>query len=83
MTPSHQLAIGQILITPLANTPEKEIIHGGFRQTYRVLRQRIGRLGAALTAAGVGQGDVVAVMDWDVFSNASLLCRCWAQSCTR
>ncbi|MGB8814192.1 MAG: fatty acid--CoA ligase [Paracoccaceae bacterium] len=66
MTAIHQLSIGQLLVTPLANCPEQEIIHGDvMRYSYRNLRQRIGRMGAALTALGVGQGSVVAMMDYD------------------
>ncbi len=66
MTPAYQLSIGQLLATPLANAPDQEIIHADvMRYTYRTLRDRIGRLGAALTALGVRQGDVVAVLDYD------------------
>lgn len=37
----------------------------GRRHDYPTLEHRIGRLAAVLSAQGVGQGDVVAVMDWD------------------
>ena len=37
----------------------------GRRHDYATLDHRIGRLAAVLSAQGVGQGDVVAVMDWD------------------
>ncbi len=63
---AQHLSIGRLLDTPLANSPQQEIIHAGvMRYDYAGLRQRIGRLGAALTALGVRQGSVVAVMDWD------------------
>jgi fatty-acyl-CoA synthase len=66
MTPSYPLLIGQLLKTPLAQAPDQEIIHADVsRYSYKVLRQRIGRLGAALTQIGVGRGSVVAVLDWD------------------
>lgn len=62
----YQLTIGQLLATPLANAPDQEIIDaGGFRMTYREMRGRVGRMASMLAALGVGQGSVVAVMDWD------------------
>jgi len=35
------------------------------RHSYRLFRERVHRLAAALTRMGVKQGDTVAVMDWD------------------
>ncbi|MCB2095646.1 MAG: fatty acid--CoA ligase [Rhodobacteraceae bacterium] len=66
MTHASPLTIGQLLRTPLANTPGQEIIHADvMRYSYAGLWQRIRRLGAALTDLGVGAGSVVAVLDWD------------------
>lgn len=60
------LLIKQLLHTPLANAPEQEIVYqGGFRQNYRMLRQRIGRLANSLATLGISPGMTVAVMDWD------------------
>lgn len=65
MSPLHQLNIGQLLTTPLANAPDQLVIHGEVSQPYRAVRGRIGRLGSLLATLGVRMGDVVAVMDWD------------------
>lgn len=68
-TPSayaYPLLIKQLLLTPLATTPDQEIVYRDrLRYRYRDLRGRIGRLANALTALGIGPGDTVAVMDWD------------------
>ena len=68
-TPSaydYPLLIKQLLHTPLATTPDQEIVYRNLtRYTYRTLRQRIGRLATGLAALGVKPGDTVAVMDWD------------------
>lgn len=63
---SYPLLIKQLLHTPLAVAPEQEITYQGkVRYTYRVLRERIGRLASALADLGVESGQTVAVMDWD------------------
>ncbi len=60
---AYPLLIKQLLLTPLANAPEQEIVYRDqSRYDYRTLRARIGRLGSAL---GVQPGQTVAVMDWD------------------
>jgi fatty-acyl-CoA synthase len=62
----YPLLIGQLLHTPLATAPDREIIYRDrCRHTYRAFRERLGRLAAALAQQGVGAGDTVAVMDWD------------------
>lgn len=62
----YPLLIKQLLHTPLALEPDKEIVYGDrVRHDYRTLRQRIGRLASALDRLGVVHGDTVAVMDWD------------------
>lgn len=66
MTHFQNLSIGRLLTSPLANAPDQEIIHSDvMRYDYRGLRDRVGRLGSALSRLGIGQGKVVAVMDWD------------------
>jgi fatty-acyl-CoA synthase len=60
---AYPLLIKQLLLTPLANAPEQEIVYRDLsRYDYRTLRDRIGRLGSSL---GVMPGQTVAVMDWD------------------
>ena len=62
----YPLLIGQLLLTPLASSPQREIVYRDLRRfDYRTLRDRIGRLAAFLSGLGVEHGDVVAVMDWD------------------
>jgi len=68
-TPSaydYPLLIKHLLHTPLATSPDQEIVYRDMsRYTYRTLRQRIGRLASGLAGLGVRSGDTVAVMDWD------------------
>ena len=60
------LLIKSLLRTPLQNAPETEIVSDGLmRYSYRDFEGRLKRLAHALSSHGVGQGDVVAVMDWD------------------
>ena len=60
------LLIGRLLDAALVHSPEQLIVQDGGRSfTYRELRERIGRLASALTSLGIGQGDTVAVLDWD------------------
>ncbi len=62
----YPLLIGQLLLTPLATCPHREIVYRDQgRYDYRTLRARIGRLADFLSGLGVEHGDVVAVMDWD------------------
>ena len=69
ITPSaytYPLLIKQLLHTPMATAADQEIVYrDSHRQTYRDLFARIGRLANMLSGLGVGQGDTVAVMDWD------------------
>ncbi|RMG96941.1 MAG: fatty acid--CoA ligase, partial [Candidatus Dadabacteria bacterium] len=68
-TPSaygYPLLIKQLWHSPLASTPDQEIVYRDRkRMTYRELRERVGRLASALAGLGVKPGDTVAVMDWD------------------
>lgn len=60
------LLIRRLIETPLIQCPDQEIIYRDIkRQTYRELRERIGRLASGLTGLGIRPGDTVAVMDWD------------------
>jgi fatty-acyl-CoA synthase len=62
----YPLLIGQLLLTPLASCPQREIVYRDLRRfDYRMLRERIGRLADFLSGLGVEHGEVVAVMDWD------------------
>jgi len=62
----YPLLIKQLLKTPLAHKTSKEIVYRDSRRyDYPTLRERIGRLGSALSREGVKPGDTVAVMDWD------------------
>jgi fatty-acyl-CoA synthase len=68
----YQLLIKQLLLTPISNKTPKHIVYGDRRYTYPQFRDRVGRLGSALTRLGVQRGETVAVMDWD--SNRYLEC---------
>ena len=60
------LLIKSLLRTPLQNAPDTEIVSDGLmRYSYRDFEGRLKRLAKALASHGVGQGDVVAVLDWD------------------
>ena len=62
----YQLVIGQILNTGLTAAPNQRITYADqVEMSYAQFGQRVGRLGSALTALGLGQGSVVAVMDYD------------------
>jgi fatty-acyl-CoA synthase len=62
----YPLLIKHLLHTPLATTPEEEIVYRDMsRSPYRTLRLRIGQLASGLAGLGVRSGDTVAVMDWD------------------
>lgn len=61
----YPLIVRHLLHTPLACYPDREIIYGETRLTYRQLKERIGRLGDALHKLGVRPGHTVAVLDWD------------------
>ena len=62
----YPLLIKHLLHYPLSHSPDQEIVYRDLRRhSYRVFRERIGRLASGLTQIGVGQGDVVAVLDWD------------------
>jgi AMP-binding enzyme len=63
---SYPLLIKQLLLTPLMQSPQQEIVYRDVKRlTYADLRDRIGRLGSALAKIGVRPGDTVGVLDWD------------------
>lgn len=63
---AYPLLIRHLLQSAIDTRSPHEIVGSdGRRHGYDVLEQRVGRLAAVLAAHGVGQGDVVAVMDWD------------------
>lgn len=63
---AYPLLIKQLLHTPLANAPHREIVYRDLvRYDYLTLRSRIARLGSGLSRLGVLPGQTVAVMDWD------------------
>ncbi len=62
----YPLLIKQLLITPLRQYPDQEIVYRDrLRLTYRQFGERVGRLGSGLARLGVTPSMVVAVMDWD------------------
>lgn len=62
----YPLLIKNLLASGPRYSPDQEIVYGKrSKYTYTDLVERIHRLANALTDAGIGPGDVVAVMDWD------------------
>ena len=66
MTADFSLLIKTLLAAPLQVAPQQQIISDGLKSyDYVELVRRVERLGSALNRCGIGQGNVVAVMDWD------------------
>ena len=66
MNADFPLLIKTLLTAPLQTVPDQQIISDGLGHfTYRDFACRLHQLAGALSHAGVGQGDVVGVMDWD------------------
>ncbi len=62
----YPLLIKQLLLSGPRYSPDQEIVYANkSKYTYTDLVERIHRLANALTDAGIGPGDTVAVMDWD------------------
>ena len=62
----YPLLIKHLLHYPMVHSPDQEIVYRDLRRhSYRVFRERIGRLASGLSELGVKPGDVVAVLDWD------------------
>jgi len=69
----YPLLIKKLLVTPLAYSPNQEIVYRDkLRMTYRDLHERIKRLARGLQKLGVKKGDTVCVFDYD--SNRYLEC---------
>ena len=63
---SFPLLIKNLLDTPLYYTPDREIIYRDIsRYDYRTFVSRVAKRANALEELGIGQGDIVGVMDWD------------------
>jgi len=66
MTANYQLLIKNILLSPIVNNPEQEIVYKGEQRfTYAQFHRRVKKLANVLTKMGVKKGDTVAVMDYD------------------
>ena len=62
----YPLLVKHLLHYPMVHAPDQEIVYRDLRRhSYRVFRERIGRLASGLAELGVKPGDVVAVLDWD------------------
>src|SRR5690554_2594904 len=62
----YPLLIKNLLVSGPRYNPDQEIVYARHsKYTYTDLVDRVHRLANALTDAGVGPGDVVAVLDWD------------------
>ncbi len=60
------LTIGNLLGDAALRHPQKEIVYGTERYSYRQFSERVRRISSALIKkVGVHEGDVVAVLDWD------------------
>lgn len=69
----YPLLVKNLLKAPIACDMNQEIVYkGSTRYTYRQFHERVARLASALKGLGIGEGDTVAVMDWD--SNRYLEC---------
>lgn len=70
---TYPLIIKNILKTALIQAPDQEIVYRDKeRYTYTELNRRIHQLASGLSAAGISEGDTVAVFDYD--SNRFLEC---------
>ena len=62
----YPLLIKHLLHASMLHAPDQEIVYRDQKRfTYRMLRERIGRLASGLKELGVKGGDTVGVMDWD------------------
>lgn len=66
MNSEFSLLIKGLLNGPLQHAPQQQIISDGLSSySYVEFIERLNRFGQLLERFGVGQGDVVAIMDWD------------------
>lgn len=63
--PDYTLTIDRLLAAPLTARTDRRIRHGALSLSYPDFAGRVRRLGSVLGAMGLGEGSVVAVMDWD------------------
>ncbi|GGO78982.1 long-chain-fatty-acid--CoA ligase [Marinobacterium nitratireducens] len=61
----YPLLIKQLLTSAQRFETENAIVSGEYRFSYAQFNERVHRLANTLKAAGIGEGDTVAVMDWD------------------
>jgi len=61
----YTLTIDRILAAPLSAQSDCRIRHGDLCLSYTDFAGRIRRLGAVIDTMGLGEGSVIAVMDWD------------------
>ena len=61
----YPLLIKDILEYGVSRSPNKEIVYKDFRYTWKNMYERVNRLANALTELGVGEGDVIGVLDFD------------------
>ena len=62
----YPLLIKHLLHSSMLHAADQEIVYRDEKRfTYRMLRERIGRLASGLAELGVRPGDTVGVMDWD------------------
>ena len=62
----YPLLIKHLLHSSMLHAADQEIVYRDQKRfTYRMLRDRIGRLASGLKELGVRPGDTVGVMDWD------------------
>ena len=65
---TYPLLIKRLLDTPLANSPQQEIVYRDVKTfTYAEFAQRAKKLASGLNALGVGASDIVAFLDWDSY----------------
>jgi len=63
---NYPLLVKQLFLSPAAWHPDREIVYRDQRRiTYRLWKERVGRLIGALRALGIKEGDTVGVLDWD------------------
>ena len=66
MSSEFSLLIKRLLYDPLKQAPQQQIISDGLSSySYVEFIDRVNRFGQLLERFGVGQGDIVAIMDWD------------------
>ena len=66
IVPFQSLTIGSLLDAAMTGSTARRIVYRDRPPiSYRELQERVGRLASLLRDRGIGQGDTVAVLDWD------------------